>query len=318
MTTSRVAVAVDVGGSGMKCALVDTHGPVRHAERHATNPHLGPDAVVETIVEVVAGLATRARADGLEPVAAGVVVPGVVDEEAGVAVWSANLGLRNVPLRDLVAKRAGLPTAIGHDVRAGALAEARLGAGRATRRLLFVAIGTGIASGYVLDGRIDPGSHGAAGELGHVAVRTGADASACACGGRGCLEAHASAPAIARAYARRAGLSTTDPDVARPTAADVAHRAATGEPLAVAVWRDAVGALADGLLTAIAFYDPELVVLGGGLARAGASLLDPLRAELDRRRTFHRLPLLSPAELDDEAGCRGAALLALDLIGPGR
>ena len=87
-------------------------------------------------------------------------------------------------------------------MRAGALAEARLGAGRTTRRMLFVAIGTGIAGGYVVDGRIDPGAHGAAGEIGHIVVRTGPDAAPCGCGARGCLEAYASAAAIARAYAR--------------------------------------------------------------------------------------------------------------------
>ena len=163
-----VAVAVDVGGTGIKCALVDTAGVVRLTLRRDTGRDRGPDAVVNTIVTVATELADRARTSGLTPIAAGVVVPGVVDEAAGVAQWSANLGLRDVPIRDLVGEQIGLPTALGHDVRAGALAEARLGAGRTTRRMLFVAIGTGIAGGYVVDGRIDPGAHGASASRGQA------------------------------------------------------------------------------------------------------------------------------------------------------
>jgi glucokinase len=272
--------------------------------------------VVATILDVATGLADHAWADGLRPVAAGVVVPGVVDEVSGVAEWSVNLRFRTVPLRGLLSARLGLPTALGHDVRAGALAEARLGGGRTARRMLFVAIGTGIAGGYVVDGRIDAGAHGASGEIGHIVVRSGPDAPACSCGARGCLEALASAAAIARAYAARQEekpFRTKGDGPMALRAEQVAERAVAGEAEAVGVWGEAVAALADGLLTAIALYDPEVIVLGGGLAEAGAVLFDPLREALRTRRTFHRLPLLVPAELGDQAGCLGAALLALDL-----
>ncbi|MCM0676302.1 ROK family protein, partial [Micromonospora phytophila] len=136
----------------MKCALVRPDGGVLHTERHPTDAGRGPDAVVDTILEVAEGLAAKARAKGLTPVALGVAVPGVVDEACGVAVWSANVGFRDVPLRDLAVARLGLPTALGHDVRVGGLAEARLGAGRDARHVLFVAIGTGIAAAHVVDG----------------------------------------------------------------------------------------------------------------------------------------------------------------------
>jgi glucokinase len=302
-TIEPVAVAVDVGGTGIKCALVDLAGRIRHTERHPTLAERGPDAVLETIAEIAQGLVGKARADGAEPLAVGIAAPGIIDEEAGIARWSANLGLRDAPLRDLIEIRVGLPAVLGHDVRAAAVAEARLGAGRGEARMLFVAIGTGIASGFAVHGRVDPGAHGAAGELGHIVVRRGTRAPLCGCGMRGCLEAYASASAIARAYGE--GV----------TAADVAQRAQTGEARAVKVWTDAIGALADGLLTAIALYDPAIIVLGGGLAQAGSTLLDPLGGALERRRTFHRLPRLARAELGDEAGCHGAALLALDRYG---
>jgi glucokinase len=287
--------------------------------------------VIGTILDVAAVLAGRARADGLTPVAAGVVVPGVVDERAGVAVWSSNVGFRDVPLRDLVAARLGLPAVLGHDVRAGGVAEARLGAGRSERHVLFVAIGTGIAAAHVVDGTAFAGAHGAAGEVGHVVVRP--DGPACRCGARGCLEAVASARAIARRYAELSAApaaaqpavgvnqaavgepsAARDPPATQVTAFDVANRAAAGEPVAARVWRDAIEALADGLVTAQALYDAEAIVLGGGLAEAGDALLVPLREAVDRRITFHRPPRLLRAALGDTAGCLGAALLALDAV----
>lgn len=301
-----VAVAIDVGGTGIKCALVDLSGEVRHAERRATGRDRGPTAVVATIVDTAAELVAAAGARQLAPVGCGVVVPGVVDEAAGIARWSANLGLRDVPLRDLITERIGLPVAIGHDVRAGALAEARRGAGRTRARMLFVAIGTGIAGGFAIDGRIDPGAHGASGEIGHIVVRTGEQAQPCGCGARGCLEVYVSAPAIARAYFG---------DDRGDGAAEVVRLAQAGDARAKQVWLDTVAVLADGLLTGIALYDPEVIVLGGGVAEAGAFLLEPLETALVARRTFHRLPALRRAELGDQAGCHGAALLAFDRAG---
>ncbi|MFG1916412.1 ROK family protein [Micromonospora sp. NPDC048898] len=300
----QVVVALDVGGTGMKCALVRPDGVAVRTERHPTHAGRGPTAVVDTILDVADGLAAKARADGLTPIAVGIAVPGVVDEARGVAVWSANVGFRDVPLRDLAVARLGLPTALGHDVRVGGLAEARLGAGRGTGQVLFVAIGTGIAAAHVVDGSASTGAHGAAGEIGHILVRP--DGPRCGCGRPGCLEAVSSAAAIGRRYAELAGAAAT--------AAEVAERAAAGEPFAGQVWQEAVEALADGLATGQALFDVATIVLGGGLAQAGDRLLIPLRAALHERMTFHREPRLVAAALGDEAGCLGAALLALDAV----
>ncbi|GIE97966.1 ROK family protein [Paractinoplanes rishiriensis] len=301
--TQPVVVALDVGGTGMKCALVRPDGTVEHAERHPTLAERGSEAVIANILDVAAALAGRARANGQDPVAVGVAVPGVVDEPNGVAVWSANIGFRDVPLRNLIFERLGLPAALGHDVRVGGIAEARLGAGRGKRHVLFVAIGTGIAAALVVDGTGFAGAHGAAGEVGHIVVRPGG--TPCGCGARGCLEAEASARAIGRRYAELTGT----PDA---TAFDVVTRQAAGDEVAAAVWTDAVGALADGLITCQALYDVNVLVLGGGLAEAGDTLLGPLRSRFAERVTFHREPALVRAELGDNAGCLGAALLALD------
>ena len=300
--TDHVVVALDVGGTGMKCALVRPDGTVHHEERHPTLAARGPEAVTENILAVAAGLAGKARADGFEPVAVGVAVPGVVDEENGVAVWSSNVGFRDVPLRSLLEERLSLPAALGHDVRVGGIAEARLGAGKGERHVLFAAIGTGIAAALVVNGAGYNGAHGAAGELGHIIVRPGGPS--CPCGQHGCLEALASARAIGARYTELSGIADS-------TAFDVVSRIDT-DKVARQVWHEAINALADGLITAQALFDVSVLVLGGGLAEAGDTLLGPLKYAMEKRLTFHRMPKIVKAALGDTAGCKGAALLALD------
>jgi glucokinase len=290
-------IAIDVGGTGMKCAVVDARHRVLHAERHATGRERGPDAVVRTIVDVAAGLASKRR-----PTAVGVVVPGVIDEANGIARYSSNLGFRDVPLRALIEERLGIPATLGHDVRAGGLAEARLGAGKKRDQVLVIPIGTGIAAAHVVNGVVAAGAHGAAGEIGHIVVRP--DGPLCACGQRGCLEAIASASGVERRYAEAAGVSKTAAQVAGSLKKD---------PVARAVWHETIEALADGLLTGQALYDAELIIIGGGLAESGETLLGPVRESFAKKATFHRVPEMVKAKLGDEASCLGAALLALEL-----
>lgn len=289
-------ISIDVGGTGMKCALVDSDHRVVHSERHATGRERGPDAVIKTILDVARGLSSKA-----EVTAIGVVVPGVIDEAGGIARYSSNLGFRDVPLRDLVHEHLGIRAVLGHDVRAGGLAEARLGAGRGRGHVLFVPIGTGIAAAHVVNGSVAGGAHGAYGEIGHIVVRPGGPK--CGCGLNGCMEALASASAVERRYFDLSG--------AHATAAQVAARLDT-DPHAAAVWAELVDALSDGLLTGQALYDVELIVIGGGLAESGDLLMGPLRAALRKKASFHRVPAVEKAQLGDEAGCLGAALLALE------
>lgn len=305
--TPTVVVALDVGGTTIKCGLVDPTGRLRMAERHPTRAGRGPDAVIDTITALSAELTAKARANGWRPIAAGVVVPGAIDEANGVARWSANIGFRDVPLRDRVATATALPTALGHDVRAGGRAEARWGAANGFDHVLFLPIGTGIAAAHVVYGRVNGGAHGAAGELGHVVVAP--DGPRCGCGTRGCLEAIASAAAVGRRYTELTGVVAD--------AAAVAERAAAGEDAAVAVWQQTIAALAAGLHTAITLYDPEIIVLGGGLAEAGDRLIVPLGEAVRRSLTFQTEPRIVKAALGEEAGCLGAALMALELTGTG-
>lgn len=290
----------------MKAALVGADGELLHRARRATGRDRGPDAVVADIL----GFAADLRAHGIrhcgEPAsAAGVAVPGIVDEFEGVAVYAANLGWRDVPLRALLTERLGVPVALGHDVRTGGLAEGRIGAGRGADRFLFVPLGTGIAGAIGIDGRVEAGAHGFAGEIGHIVVRH--QGAVCPCGQRGCLERYASAAAVSEAWADVCGNPGAD-------AADCAKAVESGDVRARRVWQDAVDALADGLVTALTLLDPRTLIIGGGLAEAGETLFTPLREAVRRRVTFQKLPSLVPAALGDSAGCLGAGLLALDLL----
>jgi glucokinase len=282
-------LGVDIGGTDMKAALVEDGTALDFSSRPTarTPPEM---------VEAVAALAGDAQAIGL-------VVPGVVDDARGIAVESENLGWSNVPFAALVRERCGLPTVLGHDVRAGALAETRVGAAAGMADVVYLSIGTGIAAGIVLGGHLHAGG-GYAGEIGHTPA--GHD-EPCACGGRGCLEAIASAAAIARRYTARSG---------RP-AAGAAEVLAAGDPDAVAVWDEALEALAGALAWVASVIAPEAVVIGGGLSRAGPALFDPLNERIPRRLTFQRVPRLIPAALGERAGCMGAALLALDSVRDG-
>ncbi|AEW94811.1 ROK family protein [Streptantibioticus cattleyicolor NRRL 8057 = DSM 46488] len=291
----------------MKGALVGPDGEPLHEERRPTERGRGPGAVVDSVLEFAAALRERGMRDHGEPAAAaGVAVPGVVDDAAGVAVYSANIGWRDVPMRALLAERlGGVPVALGHDLRCGGLAEGRLGAGRGQDRFLFLALGTGIAAAIGIDGRIEAGAHGYAGEIGHIVVRPGG--RGCPCGQNGCLETESSASAVARDWAEASG----DPEA---TAAGCAHAVAEGDPRALAVWRNAVDTLAAGLVTGLTLLDPRVIVIGGGLAEAGETLFGPLRTAVAERVTFQKLPLIVPAALGDAAGCLGAGLLAWDRL----
>ncbi|MEW9518595.1 ROK family protein [Streptomyces tubercidicus] len=299
-------IALDVGGTGMKAALIAPDGMPLYEDRRPTPREQGTDAVVASILDFAAELRCEGeRRYGSPAEAAGVVVPGTVDEQRGIAVFSATLGWRDLPLRALLTERLDLPVALGHDVRTGALAEGRLGAGRGIDRFLFIAIGTGIAGGISLGGAIEAGAHGFAGEIGHMIVRPGGPA--CGCGANGCLETVASAAAVTRAWQ----AASDDP---RATAADCAAAVDAGDPRALMVWHDALAALADGIVVAQSLLDPHSVVIGGGLAEAGETLFTPLRAAVAERLTFQMPPALVPAMLKDTAACLGAGFLAWDLL----
>ncbi|MFD4420685.1 ROK family protein [Agromyces sp. NPDC058484] len=299
----EAVLAFDVGGTDTKSALVDRHGRLLGLRRTPT-PRDESDPAGAVVASLAALVGEHlAEASDVHPVAAGVSVPGLVDERSGVGVFASNLGWRDAPIRELAERALGLPVAFGHDVRAAGDAEHRLGAAQGYGDVVVLAIGTGIAGSLVLGGRPYAGG-GYAGELGHALSDPLGER--CACGAIGCLETMASASAIARRYTAASGVAVRG-------AREVLAAAEAGDADARRIWDDAVRALAEELARLVAILAPEAVVIGGGLAQAGAALFEPLGERLDALLSFHRRPVLLHARLGDDAGLLGTALAARDL-----
>ncbi|RAN69616.1 hypothetical protein B5P43_35445 [Bacillus sp. SRB_336] len=287
-------IALDVGGTAMKGAVLQSDGRVREFHRWPTRREEGPGAVVNAVLAAIDELliqAPNARSVGL-------VVPGLVDDQAGVALYSENIGWRDVHFREMLVNRTGLSVGFGHDVRAGGLAERVLGAAQGATDVLFMPIGTGISGAMYVEGRSIDNKF--AGEIGHIDVNSG---QVCACGATGCLETVATGPSIARRYNALTGSSVAG---AKP----VVERMLQGDRTAARVWEEAVDAIAHVLVQYVTLLSPELIVIGGGLSAAGGKLLEPLRTSLHRRLVWQEQPRIVPAALGDNAACLGAGLLA--------
>jgi glucokinase len=293
----EAVVGIDVGGTRIKATLVLADGT---AVRDVVRPT--PPDVADRLGAVAAELVEQ-LADDHEVVALGLAIPGMVDDERGVGVWSANLGWSHLDVRSAVGPHVSVPVAVGHDVRAGLLAEHRLGAARGIDDVLFVPIGTGIAGALISGGLVIAGSPWT-GEIGHVVVVP--DGPLCGCGRRGCLEAVSSAAAIGRRWRELSGSSGD--------AAQVALMVAAGDAVARRVWGEAIAALVSVVAPVVAAAGTRLLLVGGGLAQAGEVLLDPLRTTLATRLGGRDDVVVAGAALGDRAGSLGAALLALDLV----
>jgi glucokinase len=297
---SDLVIGVDVGGTTIKAALLDSAGADYGRSERPTPRHLGPEAVVTTTIEVITGLRAQLPEAG-RVCAVGLVVPGIVDPQQGIAVYAANIGWQQLPLRQLVAEAVDLPVVLDHDVRAAGLAELELGAARGMQDVVYVALGTGVAAAVIARGQLLAGATGRAGELGHLPVIP--EGEWCACGQRGCTETYASASALSRRYAAASGI----PNI--PTK-DVISRAAAGDPLAERIFSDAITALARALVNYVLLMDPELILIGGGMAASGGALLDPLSRTVQAGLTWRPAPPISIGRFGGDAGRRGAGLLA--------
>ncbi|WP_295836184.1 copper homeostasis protein CutC [uncultured Microbacterium sp.] len=299
-------IAVDIGGTSAKGALVDSDGHVLQSSRVATGGS-GAETVTR-IAELLADLIAGAETLGRSVVGAGVVSPGLIDSATGTVRYASTLGWTDVPLARLLSDATGLPVAVDHDVRAAGAAELAYGAAAGSRNVVFAAIGTGVAASLTSDGRAVAGAISGAGELGHIPVVPGGEL--CACGQRGCLEVYFSGAGLARRYA--ASASTADDLlVETPDAAAIVARIDT-DPVAARVWSEGLDALATGLATLTLLVDPEVIVLGGGVAQAGDVFLQPLRERLSAALAWREAPRLTTAALGTHAGRIGAAMLAFE------
>lgn len=299
MTDSELVLAVDVGGTSIKAAVLDPSGGEVLRRAVPTPFNDGPDAVVAAIRDVVSDRVAAAASAGTPVRAVGLVVPGVVDADAGIARYASNIGWRDVPLRADISEAVGLPTAVGHDVQAAGLAEATIGAARGVSDALVVVLGTGIAAVVVSGGQVVRGAAGIPGEIGHIPV--GELETRCRCGAFGCLEMFSSARGVARLYAERTGRSLD--------AAAVVARLAV-DPDAAAVWQVATQTLARGLVAGALITDPARVVLAGGLSQAGDALVTPTRTAFAAGMPWRQAPELVASPLGGRAGLLGAGILA--------
>lgn len=296
----QVVIGIDIGGTSIKGIVTGRDDTVRGRSYRPTPVDQGVDAVVDAIVDTANRLRAAAGPDA-SPVGVGLVMPGVVDRSAGIARSSANIGWRDLPIRQVVADRVGLPVAIEHDVRAAGMAEVEYGAARGVSDVLVVSIGTGVAAALVVDGTVVDGAAGLAGEIGHVPVYPMGDL--CMCGQRGCAEAYASGAAVSRRYAASTGLPAVP-------AEEVIARAASGDEAAEAILDEAIVGLTRAVLGCVLLADPCLIVLAGGMAGAGTALTEPLAQGLQRSLLWRSPPPVVISALGSEAGTRGAALLA--------
>lgn len=311
-------LGVDIGGTHTRVALGTAEGAILARETGRTPSRGTPESVVREIAGSTRALLERARVPLGAVVAAGAAAAGTCDRARGVIVTSPNLPTwHNVPLRALLEKELGIPIVVINDAKAAALGEWLYGAGRGTSHMVYVTVSTGIGSGLVLNGRLYEGVSGSAGEVGHIILDP--QGPLCACGNRGCLEAFASGTAIAReaAQALRAGRPSLLREMAggHPeaiTAWEVGEAARRGDTLAREVIERAVAYLGLGLAALVNLLNPERIVLGGGVARMGDLLFEPLRRAM-KEHAFE-LPAsaveLVPWTLDEDVGVLGAIAIA--------
>jgi glucokinase len=255
-------------------------------------------------------------------VGVGFGIPALVEEATGVSRWSTHLPLEDVPFRDLMSERLGLPVEVDNDSTAAVLAEHRFGAARGARHAALITLGTGIGGGLVLDGRIYRGAHGFGAELGHIVIDMDGPDCQGKCPGRGCLEVLASGTAIGVA-GREASRADPDSELGRRAAAGdeitgalVTELAHDGDPVAREALAVVGRRLGAGITSVVNALNPEVVVIGGGAVAAGDLLLDPARSVVAERAlppSRERVRIV-PAHFGDESGMLGAALLALDAV----
>ncbi len=323
-----LTIGLDIGGTKIAGGVLDDHGRILFEGRRDT-PAENPDDIASAAGDLARELASRARegegggSAGEDVVAVGVACAGFVDAAGAVVLFAPNLAWRDEPLKERLQELVDLPVTIENDANAAAWGEFRVGAASDADDMVLVTVGTGVGGGIVSDGSLLRGAYGLGGELGHMRVVPGGHR--CGCGNRGCLEMYASGNALVRdarelvaSGTPHAGLMAEmcggDPD--RLEGAHVTSAAQRGDPAARELLEDLGTWLGEGIASIGAILDPELVVIGGGVADAGDLLLEPTRGAFSRNvigRGHRPVPELRIAELGNSAGLIGAGVLAAEV-----
>lgn len=323
----EAVLGLDIGGTKLAAGVVRADGTLLSFAVCPTGAQDGPEAGLKRLFDLGEEALTRAAPPGSRPLrltGTGIGCGGPLDSAAGVLQCPPHLpGWTDVPVVARAAERFGMPAVLDNDGTAGAAGEWRFGAGRDSRHLLYLTVSTGIGGGAVLDGRTFRGAAGNGGEPGHVTVRSGGRLCR-GCGRHGCLEAYASGTSIAEraadavAEAATAGVHTTLAACDPLTAAEVSAAAGEGDPVALEVWQETVHTLADGLTSLVNLFEPDLLVLGGGVTRSGDQLLAPVRRLVAAQAMgpAARAVRITRAARGEHNGVLGAAAIAFERLTP--
>jgi len=316
---SLPVMAIDLGGTKIAAGIVSARCEILAREYCPTLADEGVEAVIERIVSAVGRLVSQQGMDLSQLCCISIAACGAIDSETGVVVLSPNLpGWCDIPLRSMVGERLGVKTLLINDANAAAWGEYHLGVGKGVNNLIYLTVGTGIGGAIIIDGRLYTGSSGSAGEIGHMTIDT--NGVRCGCGNIGCLETLASGTAITREavahVARGEASSLTDIVAGRLediTAEKVAVAAKGGDPLALGIINKAATYLGMGMVNLVNIFNPEMIVVGGGVAKMGDLLLNPARGVV-REKAFpvsaEAVSIVS-SQLGSDAGILGAAIFAL-------
>ena len=317
-TRDRYIIGVDLGGTNIVVGAMSEDGSREFGMRsEPTHAERGPEAVVDRMIAMIemamAQATEEAGASRRDFLGVGIGAPGPLDREQGLVIVAPNLGWHDFPLRDIVADRVRLPATLDNDANCATVGEWWQGAAKGARNVVGMTIGTGIGGGLILDGKLFHGASDVAGEIGHTTIDgTG---RYCRCGNYGCLEAYASGPAIA--LRAREALGRDEVSVLRrmvngnldAVSAQIVYEAANlGDALALELVKDTARFLGTGVANLLNVFNPDVVVIAGGVTKAGERLFEPLRAEV-RRRAFRpavEACRIVPGALPGTAGVVGA------------
>ncbi len=313
----KVAIGVDIGGGSFKLGLVDLNGRVLARESFLTNSVSGRKAQLDVLAAHVAHFIKEARKKALRVRGVGIGAPGPIDVERGFVYFFPNIpGWKDTPLKDLLEKRLKRPVSVDNDANVMALAEFEFGAGRGTKNVIALTLGTGVGGGLVMDGRLFHGPRYSAAEIGHLVINE--DGPMCACGSRGCVETYVGSGYFVREVKRRLKRGAksilkkwTKENGKEITPLLVARAARRGDAFSKEIWRETGGHLGTALAGLANILNPEKIILGGGIAQNGSLLFKPLIAALGKKAfpIAARSVRVVPAALGVDAGLIGAAAL---------
>ncbi len=318
---NKKIVGVDLGGTTFTVGIMDFNGNILSSVDTDTPVENGPSAVMGKILDNIDLAINGAKLSREDILGVGLGAPGILDVERGINIFSPNLKWHNVDMVTPIKDYLNVPVFIENDVRVAALGERRFGAGKGRKYMIFIALGTGIGSGIIINGELFRGSIGGGGEIGHMVIDS--NGPKCNCGNYGCFESLAAGPSmVARAEkAIKSGLETkifelAERNIGNITPAIIYQAAKLGDKVALDVFRETSFYLGLGLVTLTTVFNPECIIIGGGIAKSWDILMPPA-IQMVKTRSFpgsRDVVEIIPSQLGDSAGMIGACVLAIEKL----